>query len=67
MTDDNTIHRQLIRMHGLSLMYMILTELSEERDLVLLVSRTVSLACRFEGSDEAGAAKYVDLEAVTTQ
>lgn len=51
MTDDNTIHRQLIRMHGFSLMYMILTELSEERDLVLLVSRAVSLARRLERSD----------------
>jgi hypothetical protein len=38
MTEDDKIHRQLIRMHGLSLMYMILTELSEHRELVLLVS-----------------------------
>jgi hypothetical protein len=38
MTEDNGIHRQLIRMHGLSLMFMILTELGDNRELVLLVS-----------------------------
>jgi histone-lysine N-methyltransferase SETD2 len=45
MTEDYAIHRQLVRMHGLSLMFMILTELGENRELVLLVSRDV----RFQG------------------
>lgn len=38
MTGDHVVHRQLVRMHGFSLMSMILTELAGERDLVLLVS-----------------------------
>jgi histone-lysine N-methyltransferase SETD2 len=33
------VHRQLMRMHGFSLMYMVLTEMVDDRDTVLLVSR----------------------------
>lgn len=38
MTDDGAMHRQLMRMHGFSLMYMVLTELADDKEIVLLVS-----------------------------
>jgi len=38
MTEEPYIHRQLMRMHGFSLMSMVLTGLVAERSIVLLVS-----------------------------
>lgn len=38
MTDDGIVHRQLMRMHGFSLMSMVLTELAEDKEIVKLVS-----------------------------
>lgn len=38
MTDDGAMHRQLMRIHGFSLMYMVLTELADDKEIVLLVS-----------------------------
>lgn len=35
MTEDMSIHRQLMRMHGFSLMSMILTDMAEDREVVL--------------------------------
>lgn len=37
MTDDMTIHRQLMRLHGFGLMKTILTQMSDTRNLTLLV------------------------------
>lgn len=42
MTDDGAMHRQLMRMHGFSLMYMVLTELADDNEIVLLVSDEIS-------------------------
>ncbi|TXT15823.1 hypothetical protein VHUM_00326 [Vanrija humicola] len=36
MTDEPVVQRQLMRMHGFSLMTMILTDMAENRDIVLL-------------------------------
>ena len=41
MTEEAYVHRQLMRMHGFSLMSMVLTELVAERDIVLLVSSQI--------------------------
>lgn len=38
MSEDPVVQRQLMRMHGFSLMTMILTDLSQDRNIVLLVS-----------------------------
>lgn len=37
LTDEMAVHRQLMRMHGFSLMYMVLTEMVDDRETVLLV------------------------------
>lgn len=37
MTEDMSIHRQLMRMHGFSLMSMILTDMADDREVVLKV------------------------------
>ncbi|KAL0247073.1 histone-lysine N-methyltransferase, H3 lysine-36 specific [Cryptococcus tetragattii IND107] len=42
MTDDGAMHRQLMRMHGFSLMYMVLTELADDREIVLLALESMN-------------------------
>lgn len=37
MTEEPYIHRQLMRMHGFSLMSMVLTELVGDRNIIKLV------------------------------
>lgn len=37
MTEEISIHRQLMRMHGFSLMSMTLTDMADDRDVVLKV------------------------------
>lgn len=37
MTDDAFVHRQLMRLHGFGLMNTVLTQLGDDRDVVLLV------------------------------
>ena len=37
MTDEPAVQRQLMRMHGFGLMNMVLTQLSQDRQVVLLV------------------------------
>ena len=46
------VHRQLMRIHGFSIMYMVLTEMSEERAIVLLVSPIQSplVSCQLVGA-----------------
>jgi hypothetical protein len=39
MTGDMTIHRQLMRLHGFGLMKTILTQMADERSVVLLVRK----------------------------
>ena len=38
MTDESLIHRQLMRMHGFSLMSMVLTENIDDKDIARLAS-----------------------------
>ncbi|KIR31664.1 histone-lysine N-methyltransferase, H3 lysine-36 specific [Cryptococcus deuterogattii MMRL2647] len=42
MTDDGAMHRQLMRMHGFSLMYMVLTELADDKEIVLLALESMN-------------------------
>ncbi|ODO05535.1 hypothetical protein I350_04586 [Cryptococcus amylolentus CBS 6273] len=36
ITEDPAIHRQLMRMHGFSMMFMVLTEMADDKEAVLL-------------------------------
>ncbi|WVQ75628.1 hypothetical protein IAR50_005257 [Cryptococcus sp. DSM 104548] len=36
ITEDPAIHRQLMRMHGFSMMFMVLTEMADNKEVVLL-------------------------------
>ncbi|WVN89997.1 histone-lysine N-methyltransferase, H3 lysine-36 specific [Cryptococcus depauperatus CBS 7841] len=42
MTDEPTNHRQLMRMHGFSLMYMVLTDMADSPEIVLLVLESMN-------------------------
>ncbi|OCF43734.1 histone-lysine N-methyltransferase, H3 lysine-36 specific [Kwoniella heveanensis CBS 569] len=42
MTEEPMIQRQLMRMHGFSLMSMILTELADDREIILLALESMS-------------------------
>ncbi|WVQ94922.1 hypothetical protein IAU59_002008 [Kwoniella sp. CBS 9459] len=42
MTEEPMIQRQLLRMHGFSLMSMVLTELADDREIVLLALESMS-------------------------
>jgi histone-lysine N-methyltransferase SETD2 len=37
LTDELAVHRQLMRMHGFSLMSMVLTGMADDQGIVLLV------------------------------
>jgi hypothetical protein len=37
MTQDKLVHRQLVRAHGFSMMSKILSEMADQRDILLLV------------------------------
>ncbi len=43
MTEDEVVTRQLMRMHGFSLMWMVMTETPDDVDILRLVSSGVYL------------------------